>query len=98
MGEGHSVGRAPWSPVTCGDSVPCPLSTIQSSVLLPWLPAALTTAGPPTHTGEGCGQGHSRRRRKWPPEGPVAEPLNGPIEAGQDDNGPVGALSQGPLR
>lgn len=33
-----------------------------------------------------------------PSRGPVAKPLNGPIEARQDDNGPVGALSQGPPR
>ena len=78
---GHSVGRVPWSPVTCGTFL-CPLSTIQPSVMLAWLPAAFTTARPPTHTGKGCGQGYPGGGGGSALQGGlVPKPLNGPIEA-----------------
>lgn len=49
--------------------------------MLPRLLAAFTTARHPTHTGEGCGQGHPGGGGGSAPRGAFAETLNGPIEA-----------------
>ena len=77
-GGGDSEGRAPRGPVTYGAFL-CPPSTIQSSVALPLAASCLRHSQmrppTPTHTGEGCGQGHPGGA------GGTAEPLNGPIEA-----------------
>lgn len=95
---GPQVGAPRKSSCPAGQGALCGQSALESrdmggisvpSVNNPVFSYAALAAGcfrhsqtPPTHTSEGCGQGHPREGGgSAPPAGAFAQPLNGPIEA-----------------
>lgn len=98
QGGGFSVGRVPWSPVTCGAFL-CPLSTIQASAMLYCCRLLSPHPDPPPTQAKVLAKGTLEGEEKVPSRRACYKVLNGPIEApGLDDNGPVGAPRSAEVR